>query len=256
MIESFFDETPEVETEVDTFETINAHDLPVPLNPVPKNKTTCDDMLKAYMAKLPFDEPLNTPVLRWIAALHNEPVVIHARYFVKVHVGKGYGLIAHACIDNQDKQTVFSFRRSIDVYYGASKKRVLASQYAKHLDSAMRQEIQYQIDEWRRNNGNLPEMDVDHIYPFVALVRDFLRIEGAMMRYGDGWHDEALSNKDELAMVEFDDGTPESFYRHTLRDRALAARWRAYHQKHARLQWLTKKENSSKGAKILDDVTL
>ena len=115
------------------------------------------------------------------------------------------------------------WRACIQAAFGGNAQKTL---FKRRVNSVFRREVHDEVEAFRRAHQTSAEQDVDHVVPLKSLVETFLSTALGRPIYAT-------------------DLTREN----TLRDRALARRWRSFHQRHGRLQMLARKENQKKGAR-------
>lgn len=96
---------------------------------------------------------------------------------------------------------------------------------------AARNEVSGQTLEWRRNNPAPAEgMHCDHVYPFDAILKEWLETVGLQA--------------EEVSVIKQRVGHSDLFF-----SRDLAVSWQRFHRKKAAYQWLAAAENVAKSNK-------
>lgn len=98
-----------------------------------------------------------------------------------------------------------------------------------NINKAFRFEVYDKIDEVRNRYGLGYEEHVDHVFPYIAILRIFLKENG--LKYED---------------IDVEQVLDYRFVSYRLIDRELAKRWQDFHNKYATLRPLSAKENLKK----------
>ncbi len=220
----------------------------LPFDPMPGSAKACREMVSPILRALPREQPLDDPLLRWLAEW--SPKIgpqIPTRYFtVHDNWNHGYATLAHT----DSASICFTYRDAVDCFYRQLKKGVKEAQsYGdQRISEALRRSVAGDVERWKRScpcTMTDTVMVVDHAYPdcLEALVKRFRVALTLQERYGDAWA-EASPVDVTPALIELAPGDAASRFMDSIRDPRIERQWQAFHKEHARLRWLPKVANS------------
>ena len=167
---------------------------------------------RALLDSLPFDTPLTHPAVEALLSHHKS-----WKPGYTVHKERQYTHHHNLVVtDAEHNRAIIGWNSALRRKLGL---RPL-SKRSTQADAA-RWEIDDQIQEFRRGRYG----EVDHVIQFKDMWRSFLTTEGLTTS-------DVQVEKPDLAQI-----------RTQFKDRALAARWQAYHKEHAVLQLLTPEQH-------------
>ncbi|MBE7567811.1 hypothetical protein [Acidithiobacillus sp. HP-11] len=228
----------------------------VPVFPMPNSVDECQKKVSLTLRAMPRSQQISdSQLLYWLAYwCHKLGSSIEVSYFtIEDNGGNGYSKNTFAVIAHLPDGTEinFSYAKPIAAYYRFTKKGDrgnAASLYEARLNDVMRKSIRYQIEIWKKTNTGSGH--VDHAFPitFSSLCRRFRLELSAQERYGDSWEDFIDEDKSlEPAYIAVEDGGKENHFANVFVDDEICKRWQKFHQKYARLRWLSDENNSKFG---------
>ncbi len=192
------------------------------------SKKECKDYCSNLLRSTPLKAKVNDIDCRILSELvsiyHPEPIT---------KIGKGIDLIFVDYPKGWEglKSKGFHIKRIDETIVDFSFHECLTSSKWKHFQQACRNTIESQIMKFKRSvNWELyKDYHVDHVYPFVRIIKDF-----------------CVEHKLDYCKIELIH-VDNKFY---FADRKIRNLFFSYHANHAQLQLLPAKENLSKGAKV------
>ena len=133
---------------------------------------------------------------------------------------------------------VFNCAHQSNLSLFKNKQNNTPTQLAQRLTGAMRYAIRRQIMQWKESNRifqkcqqclTLLHLHADHVIPFTIIQQNFLKLQTQPLPTKFRYNRKTCQPQ--------------------LLDVSFARRWQFYHKKHAKLQWLCKTCNLSKGCK-------